>query len=329
MTGGVNSPPPTRHAGRSDDAVPPIGICDAPARVGRGAAIFWDGWVSRIAYVNGRYVPLAKAAVSIDDRAFTFGDGVYEVCEISGGALIEESRHLARLGRSLAALRIAWPIKEKALGLVLREIVRRNRVRDGLLYFQVSRGAARRDHAFPSEGTRPGLVVVARSVDAAANAARAAAGVAVITAPEQRWARPDIKTLQLLPNVLAKQAAREKGAFEAWFVDRDGFVTEGASTNAWIVSANGALVTRQADRAILHGVTRAALIDIVRRLGYRFEEQPFTPLEAERAPEAFISSATTIATPVVSIDGVPVGDGRPGIVVPALRRAFRAYAQAS
>ena len=285
--------------------------------------------MSRIAYVNGRYVPFAKAAVSIDDRALTFGDGVYEVCEISGGALIEETRHLARLRRSLASLRIPWPICEKALRFVMREVARLNRVRDGLLYLQVSRGAARRDHAFPPDGTRPGLVVAARAIDPAANAARAAGGVAVITAPEQRWARPDIKTLQLLPNVLAKQAAREAGAFEAWFVDRDGFVTEGASTNAWIVTADGALVTRQADQAILHGVTRAALIDIAHRLGCRLEERPFTPLEAERAREAFVSSATTIATPVVSIDGRTIGDGLPGTVVPALRRAFFAHAERS
>ncbi len=285
--------------------------------------------MSRIAYVNGRYVPLAKAAVSIEDRAFTFGDGVYEVCEVRGGALIEEARHLARLGRSLSALRIPWPIGEMPLRLVMREIVRRNRVVDGLLYLQVSRGAARRDHGFPPAGTRPGLVVVARPLDPALGAGRAAAGVAVITLADQRWARPDIKTLQLLPNVLAKQSAREAGAFEAWFVDRAGFVTEGASTNAWIVTSDGALVTRQADESILHGVTRAALIDFAGRLGLRLEERPFTPDEAQTAREAFVSSATTIAMPVVSIDGRAVGDGRPGTVVLALRQAFQAFAKRS
>jgi D-alanine transaminase len=285
--------------------------------------------VPRIAYVNGRYAPLAKAAVSIDDRAFTFGDGVYEVCEVNGGALIEEGRHLARLGRSLSALSIAWPIGEKALRLVMREVVRLNRVRDGLLYLQISRGAAQRDHGFPPEGTKPGLVVVARPLDPAAGAARAAAGVAVITLPDQRWARPDIKTLQLLPNVLAKQSARVAGAFEAWFVDRAGFVTEGASTNAWIVTLDGGLVTRQADGAILHGVTRAALIDIAARLGLRLEERPFTRDEAQNAREAFISSATTIAVPVVSIDGQAIGGGRPGAVVHALRQAFRTFSEKS
>ena len=180
--------------------------------------------MSRIAYVNGRYLPLATAAVSINDRAFNFGDGAYEVCEVRDGALIDEAGHLARLGRSLAALRISWPIAKEALRVVMRETIRRNRVRDGLVYLQVSRGAARRDHGFPEGGATPGLIVTARSLDSGAGAARAASGVAVITAPDERWAHPHIKTLQLLPNVLAKQAAREAGAFEAWFIDRDGFV---------------------------------------------------------------------------------------------------------
>ena len=283
----------------------------------------------RVAYVNGRYRPHGEAMVHIEDRGYQFSDGVYEVCEVSGGVLIEEARHLARLGRSLSALSIAWPIGEKALRLVMREIMRLNRVRDGLLYLQISRGAARRDHGFPPEGTKPGLVVVARPIDPAVGAARAAAGVAVITLPEQRWAHPDIKTLQLLPNVLAKQSAREAGAFEAWFVDRAGFVTEGASTNAWIVTLDGALVTRQADQTILRGVTRAALIDIAAKLGLRLDERPFTPGEAQSAREAFVSSATTIAMPVVAIDGKAIGGGRPGEVVPALRQAFRVYSEKS
>ena len=285
--------------------------------------------MSRIAYVNGQYVPVARAAVSIDDRAFTFGDGVYEVCEVNEGALIEEARHLERLHRSLAALRISWPLGESALRIVMREVVRRNRVRDGLVYVQVSRGSARRDHGFPPEETKPGLVVSARALDPALGAARAGKGVSVITLPDQRWARPDIQTLQLLPNVLAKQAAREAGAFEAWFVDRDGYVTEGASTNAWIVTTGGALVTRQADESILHGVTRAALIAIGRRLGLRLEERPFSVEEAQSAPEAFLSSATTIALPVVAIDGKAIGDGRPGTAVPELQQAFRRFAQRS
>ena len=283
--------------------------------------------MSRIAYVNGRYAPLAEAAVSIEDRAFAFGDGVYEVCEVRAGFLIDEPRHLARLGRSLAAVRMAWPVGERALRLILRETVRKNRVRDGLVYLQVSRGTARRDHAFPAPEVRPSLVVVARALDPSLAAARAAAGVAVVSLPEQRWSRPDIKSLQLLPNVLAKQAARDAGAFEAWFVDPDGFVTEGASTNAWIVAADGALVTRQADETILHGVARATLLDVAAKLALRFEERPFTLREAKEAREAFLSSATTIATSVVSIDGAAIGDGKPGAVVKALRQAFHEVAE--
>ena len=285
--------------------------------------------MSRIAYVNGRYLPLAMAAVSINDRAFNFGDGAYEVCEVRDGALIDETGHLARLGQSLATLRISWPIAEEALRVVMRETIRRNRVRDGLVYLQVSRGAARRDHGFPEGGATPGLIVTARSLDPGAGADRAASGVAVITAPDERWAHPHIKTLQLLPNVLAKQAAREAGAFEAWFIDRDGFVTDGASTNAWIVARDGALVTRQADNAILHGVARATLLEVARKFALRVEERPFTAQEAYGAREAFFSSATTIAMPVVVIDGRTIGDGRPGPIVLALRRAFHQIAERS
>ena len=285
--------------------------------------------MSRVAYVNGRYRPVAEASVSVDDRAFTFGDGVYDVCEVRGGALIDETRHLARLRRSLEAVRISWPIGEAALRLVMRETVRRNRVRDGLVYIQISRGAARRDHGFPSSDVKPGLVVAARALDPAIASARAAKGVAVITLPDQRWAHPHIKTLQLLPNVLAKQAAREAEAFEAWFVDRDGFITDGASTNAWIVTPDAAIVTRQADESILHGVARARLLDVACLLGLRFEERSFTPQEALQAREAFLSSATIIATPVVSIDGRPIGEGRPGAIVAELRRAFHSSAERS
>ena len=285
--------------------------------------------MSRIVYVNGRYRPHAEAVVSVDDRAFTFGDGVYEVCEVRGGALIDETRRLARLGRSLVSLRIAWPIGEPALRLVIRETRRRNRVVNGLIYIQVSRGAARRDHGFPAAGVRPGLVVAARSIDPSIGAANAATGVAVITLPDERWAHPHIKSLQLLPNVLAKQAAREVGAYEAWFVDGDGFITEGASTNAWIVTSEGLLVTRQVDDAILCGIARATLLDVAQKLGLRFEERPFTRAEVLSAREAFFSSATTIAMPVVRIDGITIGEGRPGKTVLALRRTYHAVAERS
>ena len=284
--------------------------------------------MSRIAYVNGRYVRHAEAGISIDDRAVNFGDGVYEVCEVRSGALIDEARHMARLARSLEALRIAAPVGEAALRGILREVTARNRVRDGIVYLQVSRGVARRDHGFPT-AVKPGLIVTAKSIDPRLGEANAARGVKVITLPDERWARPEIKTLQLLPNVLAKQAAREAGAFEAWFLDADGFVTEGASTNAWIVAQDGALVTRQADRAILRGVTRATLIDVAVREGARFEERAFSLAEALRAREAFFSSASTIAMPVVTIDGQPIGDGKPGPVTSALRRRFHEVAARS
>lgn len=214
-------------------------------------------------------------------------------------------------------------------GEFLREVAARNRVRDGLVYLQITRGVARRDFAFPTNELRPTLVVTAKGANAAINAAHAAAGVKVITVPETRWAHPHIKSLQLLPSVLAKQAARETGAFEAWFVDAQGFVTEGASSNAWIVGADRSLVTRQADAAILRGVTRTTLLDVARRLGLRFEERPFARDEAYAAREAFNSSATTIAMPVVEIDGRAIGDGKPGPVVKALRAAFHSLAQSS
>ncbi len=283
--------------------------------------------MSRIAYVNGRYVPHAEAAVHIEDRGYQFGDGVYEVCEVRDGALIDETRHLARLARSLRELRIRRPMSDAALKVVLREMIRRNRVRDGIVYLQVTRGVARRDHYFPPESVAPALVVTARSSDRAKVEATAAAGASVITLPENRWPRVDIKSIGLLPNVLAKQQARDAGAREAWFVDADGFVTEGGSTNAWIVTAAGAIVTRPADAGILRGVTRATVFDMARELGLTIEERAFSVDEAKAAREAFITAATTIVTPVIAIDGAPVGDGAPGPVARELRRRFHDFAE--
>jgi D-alanine transaminase len=273
----------------------------------------------RIAYVNGRYVPHALAAVHVEDRGYQLADGVYEVCEVRGGRLVDEARHMARLARSLGELRIAPPAAPASLGVVMREVVRRNRVLEGLVYIQVTRGVAPRDHGFPERPVRPALVVTAKSIPLAGRDARAASGVSVITTPETRWARVDIKTIGLLANVLAKQQAHEAGAFEAWFVDRDGFVTEGSSSNAWIVTGKGAVVTRPADTAILRGVTRMLLVDILKRERLTFEERPFTVREALAAREAFLTSATTAATPIVAIDGKAIGDGKPGPVATALR----------
>jgi len=283
--------------------------------------------MSRVAYVNGRYLPHADAAVHVEDRGYQFGDGIYEVTEVAGGRLVDESRHMARLARSLREDRIAAPISATALGVVLREIVRRNRIVDGIVYIQVTRGVASRDHGFPRAGIRPSLVVTARTMARETRDRRAETGVAVITMPDIRWGRADIKSIGLLPNVLAKQAAREAGAFEAWFVDRDGNVTEGSSTNAWIVTADGVLVTRPADYTILRGVTRSVVIDVVAREKLDFEERPFSLAEALAGREAFLTSATTAVTAIVAIDGRKIGNGMPGPVAMALRRGFREAAE--
>ena len=281
----------------------------------------------RIAYVNGRYVRHAAAAVHVEDRGYQLADGVYEVAEIRGGRLIDEERHLARLDRSLRELAIRWPMTPRALGVVLREVVRRNSIDDGIVYVQVTRGVAPRDHAFPKADVRPSLVVTARAMPMEARTERARTGVAVITAPDNRWGRVDIKSVALLPNVLAKQKGREAGAFETWFVDGHGMVTEGTSTNAWIVTADGTLVTRQTDHGILAGVTRAVLLDVVAAQGLRFEERPFSVAEALAAREAFLTSATSAVTPVVRLDGKKLGDGRPGPLAPKLRAALLAAAE--
>jgi D-alanine transaminase len=285
--------------------------------------------MSHIAYVNGRYLPADRAAVSIEDRGYQFADGVYEVCEVRGGKLIDERRHMARLDRSLNELRIPRPMSAAALSLVLHEVIRRNRVRDGIVYLQVTRGAAPRDFPFPANGTPPTLVVTARSANPARLEKLAADGVAVITMPDIRWGRVDIKSVALLPNVLAKQAAVEQGAREAWLVDDAGRVTEGASSNAWIVSREGVLITRPLGNDILPGITRSVVIDVVKAQGLKFEERAFTVEEAYAAREAFVTSASQIVLPVVRIDGRPVGNGAPGLVATALRRDFHRHAEVS
>lgn len=278
--------------------------------------------MSRVAYVNGAYLPLRSASVSIMDRGLQFADSIYEVWAIRGGRLFDVDAHMARLQRSLVELRIAPPMNEAALMAVMRETIRRNRVTDGIVYVQVSRGAANRDHVFPPTGTKPTLIVTAKNLDRAAIAKRAAAGITVISAPETRWQRRDIKSVNLLPNVLARQAAKEKGAFEAWFVDEDGYVTEGTSSNAWIVDANGVLRTRELSFDILHGVTRGAVLRLAQERQMQVEERPFTIEEAKTAREAFITAASNAATAVVEIDGVRIDDGKPGPVTEALRAAY-------
>jgi D-alanine transaminase len=283
--------------------------------------------MSRIAYVNGRYLPRAHSLVSIDDRGFQFADGVYEVCEVRAGRLVDERRHMARLDRSLNELRIACPMSPATLSIVLRETVRRNRVRDGIVYVQITRGVARRDFAFPPADIKASVVVTARSNDFAQLERLAADGIAVVTVPDIRWQRVDIKSVSLLPNVLAKQAARDRGAREAWLVDEAGRVTEGASSNAWIVSRDGKLITHPLGHDILAGVTRSVVIDVLKAQGLPFEERAFSVDEAYAAREAFITSASQIVLPVVSIDGRPVGNGAPGLVAVALRRDYHHHAE--
>lgn len=278
--------------------------------------------MSRTAYVNGRFLPHSAAAVHVEDRGFQFGDAVYEVWSVRGGQLFDADGHFERLMRSLRELRIEMPKARSALEAVITELLRRNRIRDGLVYLQISRGVARRDHAFPKRPVSPTLVLTAKRMDADALDRRADAGVSVVTVPDIRWGRCDIKTVNLLPNVLAKQAASDAGAAEAWQVDEGGFVTEGSSTNAWILTKDGVLVTRPADHAILHGITRQTIIKVAEAEGYDLELRPFSVEEALDAREAFITSATSFVTPVVEIDGRPVANGEPGSMSHALREAY-------
>jgi D-alanine transaminase len=284
--------------------------------------------MSRIAYVNGRYLPFHDAKVHVEDRGYQFADGVYEVCEVRSGRLIDERRHLERLKRSLGELQIRMPISTRALGVILQEVVARNRIGYGIVYLQITRGVARRDHAFPSREVRPSLVVTARALNRSRNEALAEQGIAVITVPDNRWGRVDIKTTGLLSNVLARQAAIERGARDAWFVDEDGTVTEASSANVWIVTPAGTLVTRHADHAILRGITRAVLFDAIKAQGLAVQERAFTVEEAYSAREAFITSASQIVLPVVRVDGRTIGSGKPGPVATALRRAYHLYAEA-
>jgi D-alanine transaminase len=283
--------------------------------------------MTRVIYVNGRYLPYAEAHVHAEDRGFQFADAVYEVCEINAGRLVDETRHMHRLARSLEELKIPAPMTSGAWSLVLREIIRRNRVTNGLVYLQVSRGAGRRDFYFPPANVTPTVVCLARSIAAAKSAAAASQGIGVKTMPDMRWGRCDIKTVMLLPAVLAKQAALAEAAREAWLVDARGYVTEGASSNAWIVDQRGRLITRQIDNAILRGVTRTTLLDLLERQGLKLVERAFTVEEAKAAREAFVTSATNVVMPVVSIDGKPIGNGFPGLLTLKLRADFHAVAE--
>lgn len=267
----------------------------------------------RLAYVNRRIQPLASAGVSVEDRGFQFADGVYEVCAVLGGQLLDWPLHQDRLTRNLSALLIRSPMSAAALRQVARRLIAANGLREALLYIQVTRGAARRDHPFPTD-IEPTLVMTVRRFDFAARIPQQAVGVGVISVTDQRWGRCDIKSVALLPNVLAKQAARAAGAFEAWFVDNDNMVTEGGSTNAWIVDLNGTVITHPLSTRILPGVMRTTLLRLARAAQVRVEERVFTLAEAQGAAEAFLTSTTAPCLGITAIDGVTVGNGTPGPV---------------
>jgi D-alanine transaminase len=285
--------------------------------------------VTRIVYVNGRYLPYALAGVHVEDRGFQFADAVYEVCQVRGGRLVDEERHMARLARSLDELRIPRPMSAAALAHVMRETIRRNRVRDGLVYLQVTRGEGPREFAFPEADVPRTVICLAHALATSSQEETARVGIAVKTMPDIRWGRCDIKTVMLLPACLAKDAARRDGAREAWLVDENGFITEGASSNAWIVSREGTVITRQIAPAILAGVTRATLIELIAEENVPFLERPFRVDEALAAREAFITSATNTLMPVVRIDASPIGDGKPGSLTLRLRSKFQQFADIS
>jgi D-alanine transaminase len=275
--------------------------------------------MSRIVYVNGAYLPEEEAKISVFDRGFLFADGVYEVTSVLKGQLIDNQAHLARLRRSMAELDLPAPGTDEEIEAVQREMVARNGVDEGLVYLQVTRGAADRDFAYP-ENPVPSLVMFTQKLNLLANP-RAETGIAVITVPDIRWRRRDIKTVGLLPASMAKMAARRAGADDAWLVE-DGFVTEGSSNNAYIVTGDGVLVTRHIGNEILSGITRKAVLKLAEEAQIRIEERSFTVEEADAAREAMISSASTFVLPVTRIDGKPVGDGAPGPIARRLRQLY-------
>ena len=279
--------------------------------------------MSRIAYVNGRYLPQREAVVNIEDRGYQFADGVYEVVHLYRNRFIDTDRHMARLERSLREIRLTPPMGCDAMLHVLREVARRNRVSEGILYMQVTRGVSRRDHGFPTKPVPPSMVVTVRRGPPYPTDIEKWA-VSAITHPDQRWARCDIKGIGLLANVLAKQAAREQAAYEAILIDGAGNVTEGSSTSVWIVDEHGMLRTRFLDHAILPGCTRGALLALLAEEGLRYDETGFSAVELRAAREVFLSSASSFVKPVTRLDGVPVGNGAVG---PVTRQLFDMFAR--
>jgi D-alanine transaminase len=283
--------------------------------------------MSRIAYVSGRYLPHKQASVHIEDRGYQFSDGVYEVIWVAGGQFVDLEPHLDRLERSLGELAIAMPMTRAAFRLVMAEVVRRNAVREGIIYIQMTRGVAPRDHAFPARCATQ-IVMTAKNARPQPRAVETD-GVKAVTVPDIRWGRCDIKSVSLLPNVLAKQAARSAGAYEALFVDAQGRITEGSSSNAWIVTRDGELITRAPSTAILSGVTRRTLFEIAAEQGLRLVERAFTLAEAKAAREAFVTSTTSFVMPITQIDDAVIANGKPGSVTQGLRQRYRTYMAAA
>ncbi len=275
--------------------------------------------MSRIVFLNGAYLPESEASVSVFDRGFLFADAVYEVTAVVDGRLVEFDAHCDRLSRSLRELRLECPRPRADLLAVHRELVARNRLREGLVYLQVSRGAADRDFAFPAKA-EPTLLLFTQEKNLL-DPPSARNGLRVLTLPDPRWQRRDIKTVQLLASSLARMDAQAAGKDDAWLVE-DGLVTEATSSNAFIVSPDGVLVTRSLSSSILHGITRSAILEIAAALGLALEERPFPPQEARSAAEAFVTAATAFVTPVVEIDGVAIGNGKPGPVTRKLRQLY-------
>lgn len=282
--------------------------------------------MNRIAYVGDKFVPLDEAKISVLDRGFLFADGVYEVSAVIDGLLVDNAAHLARLERSLAELRIEQPMPMDQLVLQQKQLVRLNNLDEGLIYLQVTRGTADREFGFPTD-TKPNLVMFTQEkpvVDFEA----VRTGISVVSTPDIRWQRRDIKSTSLLAQVLSKQVAVEAGAGEAWMVEED-YVTEGSSSSAYIVTHDNVLVTRPVSNKILAGITRQALLQLAQEKGLRIEERQFTIEEAQQAKEAFISSATTCVLAVVEVDGKPVGTGKPGAFVKQLREIYLDFARAT
>ncbi|PZQ46694.1 MAG: D-amino acid aminotransferase [Rhodovulum sulfidophilum] len=282
--------------------------------------------MSRTVFVNGAYLPEDEARVSVFDRGFLFADGVYEVVSVLDGKLIDFAGHMARLRRSLGELAMAMPMEEAEFLAMHRALVERNGLGEGMVYTQVTRGAADRDFAFPPATTPPTVVAFTQAAPLV-DRPSARDGIRVITMPDIRWSRRDIKTVQLLAPSLAKMAAKRAGVDDAWLVE-DGVVTEGTSNNAYIV-AGGEIITRDLSASILHGITRAAILRLAGEAQMRLVERPFTIEEAKAADEAFITSASTFVTPVIEIDGLPIGVGAPGPVAARLREIYIADARAT